>query len=484
MPELDYIDYAWWVSERNSQEENPCRAFWREHLPEKLPERELTPDRPRPPGSDGAGGQYEFALPPALSERIAGFCEEQHVTVFVFLLAVYGLFLSRYSGSTEVVAGTPFSGRRRQHMEEMTGVFVQSLPVFMQAGAKETFTAYLESVKQTVSGMLDHQEITLEELLEITKTSRTRDRNPLFSVMFTMTPVKSGDITIGNAKLAYIPSDTHAVKMDLNLEAVYLQGRYHFRFEYARSLFDEVTIAFYSRCYLQGLKEVLQNPEALLSEISMLDKADQYRLLDDQPVRLRTPYDATTVDQAADYYAYADPDRTAVQWGNDSCYTFGELKEKTDALAGILRAEGIGRGDKGSFSDEENGAAASFYVRYFEIRCGLCSDRSGISGGEDSLYADAGRCQAGALWTAGTGSGESALQGTGLGWTGSGICFGGTGCRAWSSGCGKRDLYFRNHREAEGRGYVPQISVKSAGASGTSAGRPGGKDPVCIQLRL
>lgn len=56
--------------------------------------------------------------------------------------------------------------------------------------------------------MLDHQEITLEELLEITKTSRTRDRNPLFSVMFTMTPVKSGDITIGNAKLAYIPSDT------------------------------------------------------------------------------------------------------------------------------------------------------------------------------------------------------------------------------------------------------------------------------------
>ena len=37
----------------------------------------------------------------------------------------------------------------------------------MQAGPKETFTAYLDSVKQTVSGMLDHQEITLEELLEI-----------------------------------------------------------------------------------------------------------------------------------------------------------------------------------------------------------------------------------------------------------------------------------------------------------------------------
>lgn len=359
MPELDYIDYAWWVSEKISQEEDPCRAFWRKQLPDKLPERELTPDRPRPPVFDGAGGQYEFDLSPSLSKRVAGFCEEQHVTPFVLLLAVYGLFLSRYSGSTEVVAGTPFSGRRRQHMEEMTGVFVQSLPVFMQAGPKETFTAYLDSVKQTVSGMLDHQEITLEELLEIAKTSRTRDRNPLFSVMFTMTPLKSGDISIGNAKLNYIPSNTHAVKMDLNLEAVHLEGRYHFRFEYARSLFDEVTIAFYSRCYLQGLKEVLRNPEALLSEFTMLDKADQYRLLD-QPVRLRTPYDATTVDQAADYYAYADPERTAIHWGNDSCYSFGELKEKTDVLAGILRTEGIGLGDKVAFLTKRTGLLPVF----------------------------------------------------------------------------------------------------------------------------
>ena len=110
MPELDYVDYAWWVSERNNREENPCRAYWKKQLPGKLPEQELPFDRPRPPVFDGTGDKFEFELPAVFNEKIAAFCEQQHVTVFVLLLAVYGLFLSRYSGSTEVVAGTPFSG--------------------------------------------------------------------------------------------------------------------------------------------------------------------------------------------------------------------------------------------------------------------------------------------------------------------------------------------------------------------------------------
>ena len=59
--------------------------------------------------------------------------------------------------------------------------------------------------------------------------------------------------------------------------------------------------------------------------------------------------------RAADYYAYADPERTAIHWGNDSCYSFGELKEKTDVLAGILRTEGIGLGDKVAFLTKRTG---------------------------------------------------------------------------------------------------------------------------------
>jgi amino acid adenylation domain-containing protein/thioester reductase-like protein len=359
LPEFDYTDYAWWLSERAEGTKNPCREFWEKYLPDSLPESEFPLDRPRPAVFDGRGSRYSFELPESLHGELQRVCKEQHVTVFVLLLSIYGVLLSRYSGKKEVVIGTPFSGRHRQHMEKLTGVFVNSLPVFMQTDPEATFTQYLESVKNSVTAMLDNQEITLEELAKMAGAERSRAKNPLFSVMFTMTPLKSEKISIGNAELDYVPSDTHAVKMDLNLEVTFINGRYYFQFEYAKSLFDEVTIAFYSRCYLQGLQQILSGSDIRIQDIAMLDPADRIRLLE-KPRHLRTPYDGTTVDQAADYYAFSEPERIAVQWGEDDSYTFRELKEKSDALAALLQKAGVEQGDKVAFLTRRTGALPVF----------------------------------------------------------------------------------------------------------------------------
>lgn len=359
LPEFDYTDYAWWLSEKTEGTENSSKEFWEKHLPDSLPESEFPLDRPRPTVFDGRGSKYSFELPSSLEGELQRACGEQHVTVFVLLLSVYGILLSRYSGKKEVVIGTPFSGRHRQHMEEMTGVFVNTLPVFMQADLGDTFAQYLKSVKSTVTAMLDNQEITLEELAKMAGVERNRAKNPLFSVMFTMTPLKSDKVSIGNAELNYVPSDTHAVKMDLNLEVTCKNGRYYFQFEYARSLFDEVTIAFYSRCYLQGLQQVLSDSATRIQDIAMLDAADRIRLLE-KPRHLRTPYDGTTVDQAADYYAFSEPERVAVQWGENDSYTFRELKVKSDALAAALQNAGVEQGDKVAFLTRRTGSLPVF----------------------------------------------------------------------------------------------------------------------------
>lgn len=354
VPELTYADYAWWVKENSGQGRDSGRKFWMEQMRNSLPEKTLPLDRPRPPVFDGKGAEHCFVLPEALSGSIKEFCEEHEVTPFILLLSVYGLLVSRYSGSEKVVAGTPVSGRHEQNMEEMTGVFVHTLPVFIHADPELTFETYLHNVRHTVSGMLDHQEISLEELTGLSGAERSRDRNTLFDILFTMTPLQKEDVTIGGADLIYMPYDTHAVKMDLNLEVTYMKGGYRFRFEYAKSLFDEVTIAFYGRCCVQGLKEVLKHPEKRLGVIEMLDAADRIRLLE-QPKRIRTPYDAAPVDCLLDETAAANPDRIAVQWGDGQFDTFGTLKEKSDLLATVLENKGITAGDKVAFLTKRTG---------------------------------------------------------------------------------------------------------------------------------
>ncbi len=361
LPPLDYTDYAWWLEKRNKEKKNPCSAFWKKQISMSALESEFPFDRPRQSVFDGRGSKVSFELPAALKENIQKVCEEQQVTFFVLLISVYGILLSKYSGKKEVVIGTPFSGRHRQNMDEMTGVFVNSLPVFMEVDPDCTFEQYLESVKRTVNAMIDNQEITLEELVSMAGITRSRAKNPLFSVMFTMTPLKSDKITIGNAELKYIPHDTHAVKMDLNLEVTVNKGRCYFQFEYANSLFDETTIEFYSRCYLQGLSHILSKPGTLIKNIAMLDPGDKIRLLE-KPRHLRTPYDGTTVDQAVDYQALYEPEKVAVRWGINQHYSYSVLKQKTDMLAGKLQKAGISKGDKVAFLTRRTGILPIFLI--------------------------------------------------------------------------------------------------------------------------
>jgi amino acid adenylation domain-containing protein/thioester reductase-like protein len=354
LPPIDYTDYAWWIDRRNKETNNPCLAFWEKQISISAQESEFPLDRPRQPVFDGRGSRYSFELPSSFKGDIQKVCEEQHVTLFVLLMSVYGILLSKYSGKQDVVVGTPFSGRHRQNMEELTGVFVNTLPVSMQVKPDCTFGDYVSTVTRTVNAMIDNQEITLEELVKMAGITRSRAKNPLFSVMFTMTPLKSDQMTIGDVELNYVPNDTHAVKMDLNLEVTVNKGRCYFQFEYANSLFDETTIAFYSRCYLQGLKQVLSEPNTLIGDIAMLDAADRIRLLE-KPRHLRTPYDGTTVDQAADYYALSEPERRAVHWGKNHSYSFGELKKKSDMLGAALQKKGINKGDKVAFLTRRTG---------------------------------------------------------------------------------------------------------------------------------
>lgn len=354
MPKRTYIDYAWWLKEKEGRGSDPSREFWEEQLKEGPIESTLAFDRPRPAVFDTKGAQYLFGLPKEWNERLKTYCEQHHVTISALLLSVYGLLVSRYSGSDKVVVGMPFSGRKRKEMEEMTGVFVNSLPVYIQADPKETFEDYLQKVSRTVAGIVDHQEISLEELAKLAKITRRRDKNPLFSVLFTMTPLKGDDISIGRAKLTYVPYETHAVKMDLNLEVTFIQGRYQFRFEYAQSLFDEVTIAFYSRCMQKGLASILEAPGRKLKDVEMLDTADRIRLLE-KPRRVRTPYDAAPVDQMMDETALLAPGRAAVRWGEDRCETYRSLKEKSDLMAEALLAAGVQKGDKVAFLTRRTG---------------------------------------------------------------------------------------------------------------------------------
>lgn len=355
LPNLSYTDYAWWIHERQSKEADKNKMYWEDMLPDKIRPVEFPTDRPRPSVFDGRGGRYEFELPEDLDKKLPEFCQKFKVTPYITLLSVFGVMVSSFSGEDSVVIGSPFSGRRHPGLEQMTGVFIHTLPVFISIRQDESYQDYLYRVRDMVFGIMDHQEISLDELMKMRDVEHSRDRNPIYSIMFSLAPSDLKKIRMGDIVLTYLPDDEQAVKVDLHLAAACSEkGHYRLYFEYARSLFDEVTIAYYSRCFIHTLRSVLEHTEKMPEKLELLDPRDRYELLE-RPNRIRTPYDTTTTDCMMDYMALIYPDKTAVVWGEKQCYTYRQLSERSNVLARRLAERGIGKGDTVAFMIRRSG---------------------------------------------------------------------------------------------------------------------------------
>ncbi|HEU4881455.1 MAG TPA: condensation domain-containing protein, partial [Longimicrobium sp.] len=119
LPELavQYADYAAWQREhlRGELLERQL-SYWRGRLagaPELL---ELPTDHPRPAVQTFRGGNEPIELPGELLGQLWALGRSEGATLFMVVLAAFQVLLSKYSGSDDIVVGTPIAGRTRDEV--------------------------------------------------------------------------------------------------------------------------------------------------------------------------------------------------------------------------------------------------------------------------------------------------------------------------------------------------------------------------------
>ena len=124
---MQYADYAVWQREHLRGEVLERQlAYWRERLagaPELL---ELPTDHPRPPVQTFRGAHERIELSLELLERLQALGRSEGATLYMVLLAAFQVLLGKYSGSEDIVVGSPIAGRTRKEVEELIGFFVNT----------------------------------------------------------------------------------------------------------------------------------------------------------------------------------------------------------------------------------------------------------------------------------------------------------------------------------------------------------------------
>lgn len=348
---IDYLDYAAWQREQASDDLDRQVAYWTAQLGSDLGNCELPPDRPRPPVHTVDGAQISRRIDDAVMAKLRALGERHHATLFMVLLGAFDVLLDRRIGDPDhtVTVGTPVAGRTRPELEEMVGVFLNTLALRTDLGGDPTFTEVLRRVRDTAIDAFANQDVPFERLLGELRPPRDLSRTPFFSVLFNMMSVEvaqQGLDRLMGLEYEVVEQPDVGSKFDITLYVDERRDQHGDEVSlvlvYNRNLYDAATMEELVEQYLAVLDQVATEPDRAVSAYSLVTQPARALLPD-----LSEPLDATwhgSVPSHLDRHASERPDVVAVR-DTAVAWTYAELAAAANRLARQLRAAGVDRGD-------------------------------------------------------------------------------------------------------------------------------------------
>ncbi|MGW0028168.1 amino acid adenylation domain-containing protein, partial [Rhodococcus sp. NPDC003383] len=340
---VQYADYALWQREILGDENDPESAvarqldYWSSTLagaPELL---ELPTDRPRPARASMRGAEYEFALDANQAELLDKVAREHNSTVFMVMHAAFAVLLSKLTGTGDIVIGTPTAGRGEAALDDLIGMFVNTLALRTEVESSAGFVDLLAQVRDRDLGAFGNADVPFERVVDALGRRRTAAYSPVVQVLFAFQNMAPRSLQLPGLEVSVVEGNFDQAKFDLQLSGGEMfdehgrRGGIRLLFTYATDLFDEESVARFAKRYLRVVDAVTDNPGVVIREIDILDDEERASLT---PQRKLTAADLPELVAAA---AAARPDEIALTHG-DATVTFGALNDKLVSVAKAMGA--------------------------------------------------------------------------------------------------------------------------------------------------
>ena len=340
---LQYADYADWQQRwLHGQVLEDELRYWRQHLAGAPSMIELPTDRPRPVVQGFQGARHYLKLPAPLSAQLKKLAQQRGVTFFMLLLAAFKILLHRYSRQTDIVVGSPIANRNRAEVEQIFGLFANTVALRTNFSGDPTFTDLLDQVRDVTLGAHAHQDAPFEKLVEALQPERSLTHSPLFQVMFDLQTDSIYSLRLYGLEVTPVLLDRHTAMFDLNLSLRDQADGPVGVCDYRTDLFDAETIARMMRHFLTLLESITANPQRRISELPLVSAAERQELIQVlSGADWKGSSGADLVHALFEANAAQSPSSLALIHGTDE-YTFAEVNRRANRLARYLRARGVG----------------------------------------------------------------------------------------------------------------------------------------------
>ncbi|MGB8452386.1 MAG: amino acid adenylation domain-containing protein, partial [Anaerocolumna sp.] len=339
---LQYRDYSAWQNKMYEdgtlkQQEN----HWLETFEGEIPVLNMPLDYPRPAVQSFEGDRIRFSLDREISEKLNGVAKENGATMYMLLLAAYNTLLYRYTGQEDIIVGSPIAGRPHADLQNIIGMFVNTLAMRNFPQGEKTFAEFLAEVREKALGAYENQDYPFEELVEKLKLKRDVSRSALFDTFFALQNVDTAALKMGGLTIIPYNYDVRMSKFDIALTAKEEDSGINFELAYCTRLFGKETMSRIASHYVTLLEEIARNPQVRIKDLRMLGREELHKIVYGfNEAAAEYPKDKT-ISRIFEEQAERMPDRAAVEF-EENCLTYGELNARSNQLARELRKKGAG----------------------------------------------------------------------------------------------------------------------------------------------
>ncbi|OFX87038.1 MAG: hypothetical protein A2X00_10660 [Bacteroidetes bacterium GWE2_32_14] len=284
---LQYKDYSEWQNSTEQQEKRKEQElYWLNQFNGEIPILNLPIDYVRPVIQSYDGATVRFALSKNETDNIKEFAEKNGLTLYMSILSVFTILLSKLSCQEDIIIGTPIAGRNHADLEQIVGMFVNTLAIRIKIIEKTILKIFLKQLKQNCLNAFENQDFQFDDLVEKLVIKRDSSRNPLFNVMLNLFNQKDNIDKQSEYKNDELYKVLGKSKFDLTLFVNSYDEFLEMNFIYNVKLFKEDTIIQFTKYFKEIIKQLTEKIDSPLSEIYLVSDKDNMSLANNLSVSL------------------------------------------------------------------------------------------------------------------------------------------------------------------------------------------------------
>lgn len=332
-----YHDYSLWEA---AQDRTVQKKFWEEALAGQLPKIQL-------PYEGDLTGEYEGVvlkkqMSPELTKAVQALARGTGTTEYMLLLAAVMVVLARYSGTEDVVVGSPAANRLHRDTAGMVGMFVNTLLMRGHPRGAGSFTDLLEEVKAFTWKALEYQDYPFDRVVDYLRREKNYDENTFLPVMFSMQEPTKLVLHGEDFRAETVEVSTGEGKFDLAIDVLTEAEGYVFSMDYRKDRLKEASVERFFCHVEQVLRAVSEDPSVKLRDVELLTARERSRILD---IFNHTPqHEPRSYLELFARQVNKTPEAVAVVH-KETRLSYEELNGRASRLAWELRRVGAKKGD-------------------------------------------------------------------------------------------------------------------------------------------